>query len=179
MSAIRICTPSGAFPKTSKKARLHRLFPADAGLGGARTAWSAPPSPQRVSPRGTQKKWWNKFLRLDRRYANVIEMQTGLDAGKDNIRAFFRGAASRPAGLPRYGAGRRSRPRPAKRRRLSCRLIEGKTCSMYHSRYEWSSAVRLAFISFFPVPALPLDPFSITFKDEGHELHRLSPADAG
>ena len=45
-------------------------------------------------------------------------------ACRDNVRTFFWGAASRPAGLPRYDWGRRSRPRPAERRRLSCRLIE-------------------------------------------------------
>jgi hypothetical protein len=32
-----------------------------------------------------------------------------VDAGKNNNSAFFRGAASRPAGLPRYGPGRHSR----------------------------------------------------------------------
>gem|GEM_PF-2039607 len=47
-----------------------------------------------------------------------------VDTNKESISAFFRGAASRPAGLPRYGQGRRSRPRPAKRRRLSCKPIE-------------------------------------------------------
>jgi len=47
------------------------------------------------------------------------------DACRDNFRTFFRGSASRPAGLPRGARGRRSRPRPAKRRRrLSCRLIK-------------------------------------------------------
>ena len=45
-------------------------------------------------------------------------------ACRDNVRTFFWGAASRPTGLPRYDWGRRSRPRPAERRRSSCRLIE-------------------------------------------------------
>jgi hypothetical protein len=43
------------------------------------------------------------------------QLQTdSVDAAQEQLSLFFRGSASRPAGLPRYGWGRRSRPLPAK-----------------------------------------------------------------
>jgi len=53
-----------------------------------------------------------------------------VDAGKDNISAFFWGSASRPAGLPRYGGGAaQGRGRPSDDG-LNCRLIRSPNVSI-------------------------------------------------
>ncbi len=62
---------------------------------------------------------------LNRRYANVIRLQMVLSRCKLGLPLFSSGVPRvGPAGLPRCGCGRRSRPRPAERRRPSCRPIE-------------------------------------------------------
>ena len=58
-----------------------------------------------------------------------------------------------PAALPRYGWGCRSKPRPAKRRRRSCRPIDGRMSSMGLFGHRWYSTARLAWshLSFWPI----------------------------
>ena len=75
------------------------------------------------------------------------------DAEDDCSPLFLPGCRESACWPPADGLGRRSRPRPAKRRWLSCRLIEGITSSIDNSYHERSSAARLTWPYLLPGPS--------------------------
>ena len=107
-----------------KRAVLHNLFPADAGSVGPARSLVRPVTPARLTARDPEEVVVIIFAsEWEICQGHSVADGTCLMLARTALLIFFRGAASRPAGLPRYGSGCRSRPRPAERRRLNCRHI--------------------------------------------------------
>ena len=98
---------------STMRAKLHRLFPADAGSGGPPRSGVGPRRPTAFN-RAEPEDVVGLFLLPD---VTTFTHSSGC-----------RESACRPPAL--WVRGAFPGPRPAERRRLSCRLIEGKMSSM-------------------------------------------------
>ena len=83
-----------------------------------------------------------------------------------------------PAGLPRYGQGRRSRPRPAERRRLSCRPIEKvhKRTPLISSLRKKNRRLHSIYIAGLPGSACLLLPLGSSHASSAEKTFTGTPA---